>query len=405
MIDGTMERRPAVTSAAPGVPPNPCNRPVRRHRRDAGAAAAGFARRIARRGRCAAHRHGVRGHRLREPVRSTEPGHGGEDHEPRHLAGGCREFGGRASRLGLSVGLDAAFATDTYGEYVWRTLRNEGVDLSGSVQFADWATPITVSLVYASDRSMITYERPQPAPVERFLDPGATPSRAVFVTLGADAAGAVARGSAPPARASSPTSAGTQPNTGTTPISPGLPTSMRSCRTASRRWPTRGRTHRRRPPAGWWDAFRSSWSKCGSDGSICWRAGDPAPVREPAIDVQAVDPTGAGDVFDAAFIFGTLAGWGVKEALRFGNLCAGLSVQHYGGSLSAPSWDEVAAWIRSRPDGAALYGFLDPYIGRVSECAAPQRAGRRYRRRRTKVMISRRVSIPDLAFRGTAHHR
>ncbi len=288
--------------------------------------------------------------------------------------GGVANVAVALSRLGLSVRLDAAFATDTYGEYVWRTLRSEGVDLSGSVQFADWATPITVSLVYASDRSMITYERPQPAPVETFLDPGATRSRAVFVTLGADAPAWLPRLHVAGTRIFADVGWDATGHWDDSDLDglahvdafmPNCVEAMAYTRTDSPE-AAAGRLVGRVPLV---------VVKCGSDGSICWRAGDPAPVREPAIDVQAVDPTGAGDVFDAAFIFGTLADWGVKEALRFGNLCAGLSVQHHGGSLSAPSWDEVAAWIRSRPDEAARYGFLDPYIGRVSECAAPQRAG------------------------------
>jgi bifunctional ADP-heptose synthase (sugar kinase/adenylyltransferase) len=93
------------------------------------------------------------------------------------------------------------------------------------------------------------------------------------------------------------------------------------------------------------------------------RSGDAEPVREPSIEVDAVDPTGAGDVFDAAFVYGMLAGWSLPHALRFGNLCAGLSVRHHGGSLASPDWDAVAAWVHTRPDDAARYRFLRTLIG------------------------------------------
>src|SRR5262249_53565531 len=85
----------------------------------------------------------------------------------------------------------------------------------------------------------------------------------------------------------------------------------------------------------------------------------------PALPVAAVDPTGAGDVFAAGFVFGTLAGWPLDERLRFANLCAGLSVRHLSGSLGAPCWGEIAAFGESTEVPAAVladYAFLVPYI-------------------------------------------
>ena len=47
-------------------------------------------------------------------------------------------------------------------------------------------------------------------------------------------------------------------------------------------------------------------------------------------------------------------------------LCAALSVQHFGGSLSSPGWGEIVAWWQAeRPRGsqlAAQYGFLDDLL-------------------------------------------
>lgn len=81
--------------------------------------------------------------------------------------------------------------------------------------------------------------------------------------------------------------------------------------------------------------------------------------------MEALDPTGAGDVFVAGFVTGTLAGWPLADRLAFSGLTAALSVQEFGGSLSAPGWAEVAAWWSyvqelSDQDPAALrrYAFL-----------------------------------------------
>ncbi|NEB75607.1 sugar kinase, partial [Streptomyces sp. SID14478] len=100
------------------------------------------------------------------------------------------------------------------------------------------------------------------------------------------------------------------------------------------------------------------------------RTGETASV--PAIEVAALDPTGAGDVFVAGFVTGTLAGWPLADRLAFAGLTAALSVQEFGGSLSAPGWTEVAAWWRQiqayeergDQDPAALerYAFLEPLL-------------------------------------------
>jgi sugar/nucleoside kinase (ribokinase family) len=89
----------------------------------------------------------------------------------------------------------------------------------------------------------------------------------------------------------------------------------------------------------------------------------------PALTVDALDPTGAGDVFVAGFLTGTLAGWPLRDRLAFAGLTAALSVQEFGGSLSAPGWIEIAAWWQHAKsyddqDRAALrrYAFLDDLL-------------------------------------------
>ncbi|WP_256966786.1 ribokinase [Streptomyces caniscabiei] len=97
------------------------------------------------------------------------------------------------------------------------------------------------------------------------------------------------------------------------------------------------------------------------------RTGETAEV--PAIAVEALDPTGAGDVFVAGFVTGTLADWPLADRLAFAGLTAALSVQEFGGSLSAPGWAEIAAWWRrvqslDGQDPAALrrYAFLEDFL-------------------------------------------
>ncbi len=73
-------------------------------------------------------------------------------------------------------------------------------------------------------------------------------------------------------------------------------------------------------------------------------------VRVPAPAVRAVDPTGAGDVFTAAFIYGLLARRPLRARMRFACLCASWSVRTLGGSAGAPGWSEISAFPDTVPD-------------------------------------------------------
>ncbi|MEU6572729.1 carbohydrate kinase family protein [Streptomyces sp. NPDC046805] len=96
---------------------------------------------------------------------------------------------------------------------------------------------------------------------------------------------------------------------------------------------------------------------CGARGVIAIDSGSGERIEVPALALPAVDPTGAGDVLIAAFLYAELQkDWALTERLRFAVLCAGLSVCRLGGSSSAPDWQTIRAHLESsRPDG---YGFL-----------------------------------------------
>jgi sugar/nucleoside kinase (ribokinase family) len=54
-------------------------------------------------------------------------------------------------------------------------------------------------------------------------------------------------------------------------------------------------------------------------------------VRQPALEIDVVDRTGASEVFRGAFIYGLLEGWGLDRLLPFANAAAGLNCRHLGG--------------------------------------------------------------------------
>lgn len=68
-------------------------------------------------------------------------------------------------------------------------------------------------------------------------------------------------------------------------------------------------------------------------------------IHSPGFAVTAVDTTGAGDVFRAGFIFGTLQGWDTRRTLRFANAAAGLSCTRPGAIGGVPSLDEIEQFL------------------------------------------------------------
>lgn len=68
-------------------------------------------------------------------------------------------------------------------------------------------------------------------------------------------------------------------------------------------------------------------------------------IDAPDFPVEAVDPTGAGDCFDAGFISALLHGRTLAEAAEMGNACGALAVSAKGPMAGARRRDEVARFI------------------------------------------------------------
>ncbi|MBR5312924.1 MAG: carbohydrate kinase family protein [Clostridia bacterium] len=84
--------------------------------------------------------------------------------------------------------------------------------------------------------------------------------------------------------------------------------------------------------------------KLGKQGAMAVRDGEK--FFAPSYKVQAVDTTGAGDSFNAGFIYGFLQGLPMEECLKCGNGCGSLSVTKLGGNTGFPFRAELEQWIR-----------------------------------------------------------
>jgi sugar/nucleoside kinase (ribokinase family) len=281
--------------------------------------------------------------------------------------GGVANLAVGASRLGLHTGLGTALSSDAYGEFCHRVLSHqEGIDLSASLRVDDWHSPVTVSLAYDRDRSMITHGHPLPTDSDGLVN-GLPPARSAAVSLAPDGMGWVRR-----ARA-----AGTMvfADVGwdeTDQWSCDVLGVLSDCHAFLPNAVEAMRYTRTDDP-------RQALEKLsglvpvvvvttGADGALAVDGTTGEVATVPGVPAEALDPTGAGDVFTAGFITGTLGGWPLADRVAFATLVGALSVQHFGGSLSAPGWGDIADWwhtTRRTPGNADLitrFGFLDDVI-------------------------------------------
>ncbi|MFJ4121678.1 carbohydrate kinase family protein [[Kitasatospora] papulosa] len=305
------------------------------------------------------------------PVRGTESWARGMGSSP----GGVANMATALARLGLRTSLAAAFGDDHYGEYCWDALeQGEGIDLSMSHTVPGWHSPVTVSMAYEGERTMVSHGHEAPAPAAAEVPGGTFPhcpprARAAIASLTPGRSepwvAAAARNGALVFADVGWDETGrwdldALPDLGhCLAFLPNAEEAMRYTRTDCPR--TAAHALAERVPL--------AVVTLGAEGAyaVDGRTGTAAEV--PAIEVEALDPTGAGDVFVAGFVTGTLAGWPLADRLAFAGLTAALSVQEFGGSLSAPGWAEVAAWWQqvrtcADQDPAALerYAFLEELL-------------------------------------------
>jgi ribokinase len=86
---------------------------------------------------------------------------------------------------------------------------------------------------------------------------------------------------------------------------------------------------------------------CGSRGAVAWWGG--GPHESPAFAVEAVDTTGAGDVFHGAFAWGLLQGLDAAALLRAANAAAALACTGRGAQGALPDRAALEAFLAAAP--------------------------------------------------------
>lgn len=68
----------------------------------------------------------------------------------------------------------------------------------------------------------------------------------------------------------------------------------------------------------------------------------------PAFEIQAIDTTGAGDVFHGGYIYGLLRGWDIRDTVLFASAIAAMKCMKIGGRAGIPRLKEVTEFLKNR---------------------------------------------------------
>ena len=252
-----------------------------------------------------------------------------------------------AARLGLRVAFVGVVGDDLLGRFCREALEARGVDTSGVVVDGALRTGMTVILQLPDDRAMLTFPGAIPMLRAEMVDP---------VLL--EAARHIHVGS----------------YFWQTALQPGLPalfgqarargasTSIDTQWDPSGQWagldavlaaadillPNEAEACALAGAADWRPALASLASrvptvavKRGAEGAAARRGAAFTEMAAPA--VQMVDAVGAGDSFDAGFVYGALAGWPLDRSLALAVACGALSTRAAGGTAAQPTLEEALA--------------------------------------------------------------
>ena len=251
-----------------------------------------------------------------------------------------------AARLGLRTAFVGVVGDDVFGHFMLDALRGRGVDTTGCLVDASVPTGFSVILSQPADRAILTY----PGSIARLRLGDVDPSmlrRARHLHVGGYFLLEALRPDLPElfGRAKAH----------------GLSTSLDT------NW----------DPSGRWDAgLEKLWPVCdvflpneqellniagqrefgaaletlsariptiavkaGARGGVARHAGQT--VTAAPLEIDVVDTTGAGDSFDAGFLYGYLSGKSLEESLRLACACGSLSARGVGGTERQPTLPEV----------------------------------------------------------------
>jgi sugar/nucleoside kinase (ribokinase family) len=89
--------------------------------------------------------------------------------------------------------------------------------------------------------------------------------------------------------------------------------------------------------------------KNGQEGAESFSHHEQDCIQIPAIPVTPIDTTGAGDAFDAGFLYAYTRGNPLKNCMQVGAVCGGLTTTAKGGATATPTFKEMEKWLSKLP--------------------------------------------------------
>lgn len=89
--------------------------------------------------------------------------------------------------------------------------------------------------------------------------------------------------------------------------------------------------------------------KRGPEGAVAYDSNGEVRAQVSALPVTPVDTTGAGDAFDAGFLYAYVNGLSLTTCMQYGAVCGGLATTFPGGAGAIPTAREVQRWLAKLP--------------------------------------------------------
>jgi len=255
-------------------------------------------------------------------------------------AGGCFNLAASASRLGLRVGFVGLMGADLWGDVIRAEVEREGVGTE-LLRTAEAPLPaVSIALSADGDRGFVTHEPDVPV-ADRELSVHA---ERVFARVRAGHTHMDLRSNvltlAPMARRYGMTisadTGGWESWLRSREVWDLLPLIDLLFTNESEAEHMTGLRDMREAAARLSGSCETVVIKRGPRGALCLTGGELIEVATRPID-PVIDATGAGDCFNAGFLYGRLRDLSPERCLRLGNLCGGLAVQAVGGHQGAPT--------------------------------------------------------------------
>jgi sugar/nucleoside kinase (ribokinase family) len=254
-----------------------------------------------------------------------------------------------AARLGLKVAFVGVCGDDVFGRFMLDEMHRRGIHTSAVIVDPNQATGLTVILNRGNDRAMLTFPgaiaslRAEDIPDALLRQARHLHVASYFLqdALRPDLPGLFARARALGLSTSLDTN--WDPTGRWQGVQDLLPLTNVFLPNAAEACALTGQESVERAAARLSAQVETLAIKLGAEGALGVHAGQT--VRVPSLPVQVVDTVGAGDSFNAGFLYGYLHGWPLEKSLRLATICGALSTTASGGTAAQPTVEQALSFI------------------------------------------------------------